>query len=329
MIKSIDMHAHIIPKSLESLIENNTIKGITIETNSDTKLKSIVFNDKSRHPYSEIFYSIHKRLKIMKSQNILKQVISIIPRLFLYDFIDEEAILIHKTFNNDISDVVKEYTGNFIGMGSVPLQNVKASIEELGRLKHELKFKSVQIGTFINGRNLSDEEFVPFFKKAEELGMFVFLHPLIVNENELTRNYHLSNLVGNPVQTTIAITNLMFSGIFDLAPNLKIGLAHGGGFLPYQLGRMQHGYQVRNDTKSKAKKTPVEYVKKNVYFDGLTHSQGALKFLVEEFGSDKVMFGTDYPYDMAEYDQTEKIKALGISKKMKNQILFENAEEFF
>lgn len=309
---NIDSHAHMIPPSFLKMIKEDKLKGIKIIEDDKSRKKSIVFSDGSKHPFSEVFTSIEKRLELMNSYQCDKQVVSITPRFFFYDFPLDLAIHTNESFNNDIAALSKEYPDRFIGMGSVPLQDTNSAITELERMNRNLGLKAIQIGTFVNGYNLSDERFIDFFRKAEELNIFVFIHPLIKNDDLLVKNYHLSNLVGNPTQTTIAISNLIFSGLFDIVPNIKIGLAHGGGFLPYQLGRLEHGYEVRQDTKSKAKKSPREYIKKNIYFDALTHSKEALEFLVKLTGSEKVMFGTDYPYDMAEYDQIDNINQLWV-----------------
>ncbi len=322
--KNIDSHAHIIPDAFERMVMDGTLKNIKIlEMPSDKKI--IQFEDGSKHPYTDDFISIENRMELMKMRGIDKQAISITPRFFFYHLPVATAQTVNRSFNDNLAQIEKKYPEQFIGVGSVPLQDVKASVQELERIKVDLGFRSIQIGTSVNGMSLSDQKFVEFFKAAEALNVLIFLHPLIKNDNPQTKNYHLSNLVGNPTQTTEAVANIIFSGLFDKAPNLKIALVHGGGFLPYQLGRMEHGYGVRSEAKLEVKKGPEYYAKKNLYFDGLTHSQSALKFLVEEFGANKVMLGTDCPYDMAEYDQLERIDKLEVTQEEKTKILFKNA----
>jgi aminocarboxymuconate-semialdehyde decarboxylase len=319
----IDVHAHVIPPSFFELVAEGVLKNIAIDE-KDGRPARINFGQASFHSLSDLFLSLPARLAFMERHSICCQVISVSPRLFFYGLPQEEAQFVCKKFNDDLLSMEKACPSKQLAMGGVPLQKAELAVGELERLSL-LGVRSVQIGTFVNGKNLADKEFWPFFAAAERLGVSILIHPLI-NENlpEMSL-YHLSNLVGNPWQTTVAAANLLFCGVFDAYPRLKILLAHGGGFLPYQVGRLMHGYKVRGETKKDSRRSPLEYIKKNIFFDALTHSKEALAFLLQIAGEDRVLFGTDFPYDMAEYDELEKIKALCADEDILRKIAGENA----
>lgn len=319
----IDIHAHIIPESFIRMVEQEYFDGVALC--KESYITRIKFPGGSFHPYTPLFYSIDDRLKFMQEHGIDCQLVSISPRLFFYELPGEKGAEVSRCFNDDILALQRQYPGKIVTVATVPLQDTDLSIKELLRV-HELGVKSVQIGTSINGKNPSEAEFEPFFEAAAALGVTIILHPLIINSDPLMKDYHISNLVGNPWQTTVAAGNMIFSGMFSRIPDLKICLVHGGGFLPYQLGRMCHGYKVRQEAKKHIDRAPDYYVRNNIYFDGLTHSRESLEFLIKVFGSERVMYGTDYPYDMAEYDQIEKMIQLGFADEDILKVACKNAE---
>jgi aminocarboxymuconate-semialdehyde decarboxylase len=194
-------------------------------------------------------------------------------------------------------------------MGNVPLQDVDASIAEL----EKRRFPGFQILSNVNGRNLDDPALLPFFKAADRLGTFLFVHPGEPNMVGLDRlgNYHLKNLIGNPTDTAIAVASLMFGGVYDACPDLKLCFAHAGGSTPYIWGRWAHGQRVRSEAKVRTT-TPIADLKRRVYFDTLSHSPSAFRFLLEEAGADRVMLGTDCAADMKDMDQVAKIEKMGL-----------------
>jgi aminocarboxymuconate-semialdehyde decarboxylase len=222
--------------------------------------------------------------------------------------------------------MVNKNRDRFIGMGTVPLQEVELSIKEVKRIKNDLKFNAIQIGTHVNDKKLADPEFVSFFEEVAKNDIFVFLHPFAYGKQLFMEQYYLTNLIGNPFYTTVAAANLIFSGIFDRFPNLKFGLSHAGGFLPYQIGRWEHGFKVRKEPGVNIKKNPLEYVKNNFYFDIIIHYEPALEYLINTFGAEKVLLGSDYPYDMGEHNPVYRVKKLGLNKSDEDKIMFENAE---
>src|SRR5205823_3601252 len=174
-----------------------------------------------------------------------------------------------------------------------------------------LGFRGVEIGTNVAGWNLDDPALDPFWSAAASLGAFIFIHPFntLDTVTPRLRSYYFNNLIGNPLDTAIAGASLIFGGVLERFPGLKICLAHGGGYLPYQIGRLQHGYNVRSEAKARAQRQPIDSFRQ-LYFDSLTHLQASLDFLIKLVGSEHVMVGTDYPFDMADNQAAAAVKTV-------------------
>jgi aminocarboxymuconate-semialdehyde decarboxylase len=193
----------------------------------------------------------------------------------------------------------------------------------------ELGLRGVEIGSHVNGRNLDDRGLWPFYGRVERLGVPIMIHPAEPPGRDRLSRYQLVNFIGFPLETTIAGASLIFGGVLKDFPNLKVYFVHGGGFLPYQRGRFEHGYEVREDPKTNIKKPPSQYFKL-LYFDALTHDQQAMEYLISSVSPRKVMLGTDYPADMTDPDLVGKIQRVRtISESDKERILWGNAAELF
>ncbi len=215
----------------------------------------------------------------------------------------------------------------FVGLATVPLQDPQAAADELERAMNILEMKGVEISSNVNGKNLDALELWPFYEKAQELEAFIFVHPTNVAGIDRMPKYHLRNLIGNPLDTSLAIASLIFGGVLENFPKLKFCFAHAGGFIPYQLGRLEHGYKVRPESKEIISKPPSEYFKL-LYFDTITHYTPALKYLIERVGSDRVLLGSDYPFDMADPDPVSTVNSLeSISHVERREVLSENAAQ--
>jgi aminocarboxymuconate-semialdehyde decarboxylase len=174
-----------------------------------------------------------------------------------------------------------------------------------------LDLRGAQIGSNIAGKNLDDPALEPVWATAAELGAFILVHPINVAGMDRLSSYYLNNLIGNPLDTTIAAACLVFGGVLERHPTLKICLAHGGGFVPYQAGRFEHGWHVRTEPKKKLKKPPTESLDR-FYFDTIVHSKAVLEFLVGRAGAGRVMLGSDYPFDMGMPDGVRQVRGLSI-----------------
>jgi aminocarboxymuconate-semialdehyde decarboxylase len=204
------------------------------------------------------------------------------------------------------------------------MQAPKQAADELRHAVTVLGMRGAQIGSNIAGRNLDDPEFEPVWAAAAELDAFILVHPNNVAGAERLSSYYLTNLIGNPLDTTIAGACLVFSGVLERYPSLKVCLAHGGGFLPYQAGRLVHGWHVRAEPKKKLGRPPTDSLKR-FYFDTMVHSQEALEFLVGSAGAERVLLGSDYPFDMGMTDAVLTVRALQVGAAEQSAILGETA----
>ena len=203
--------------------------------------------------------------------------------------------------NDGIAAAVAQHPDRFIGMGSVPMQNVEMAVAEMQRCVRALDLRGIEISSNVGGRDYDEPEFRAFFAAAEELGVLLFLHPLGFTHAERMGKYYFNNLIGNPIESTLAMGHLIFGGVLDRYPALKICVAHGGGYMPGYWGRMDHGWRARADCSEHCRHPPSTYLRK-LWLDTLVFDQEQLESLVRTHGADRLCLGSDYPFDMAEPD---------------------------
>lgn len=227
--------------------------------------------------------------------------------------------------NDGFAEIQQEYSGRIYGMGMVPLPYGRAAATELTRATQELGLRSVQILSSIEGRNLDDAEFLPFFQRAEELQVTLLIHPDVRVRRERMDDYYMQNLIGNPLETAVATASLIFGGVLERFPALKIVLAHGGGVAPSLIGRWRHGHAHRPEPREKFSGSTDEMFSR-LYFDTVVYDTHVLRFLVETFGADHVLLGTDHSGDMSSWKEVPEIGTLDfLSETQKSQILGGNA----
>ena len=227
--------------------------------------------------------------------------------------------------NDGFAEIQQEYSGRIYGMGMVPLPYGRAAATELTRATQELGLRSVQILSSIEGRNLDDPEFLPFFQRAEELQVTLLIHPDVRVRRERMDDYYMQNLIGNPLETAVATASLIFGGVLERFPALKIVLAHGGGVAPSLIGRWRHGHAHRPEPREKFSGSTDEMFSR-LYFDTVVYDTHVLRFLVETFGADHVLLGTDHSGDMSSWKEVPEIGTLDfLSETQKSQILGGNA----
>ena len=266
-----------------------------------------------------------KKIRDMEEKGLAFNVLSSTPFAFLYEVEDDLAIELARFHNDQLSEMVKKYPDRFAAMATLPLQVPDEALKELTRATKTLGLRGVEIGSHVGKRELGDEVFWPIYKALEDLNMPIFIHPHHVAGLDRLLEFYLNNLIGNPLDTTIAAANLIFSGVLEKYPGLKIILAHAGGQFPYIIGRWDHGYQVRPECKEKVHQSPMAFFK-NFYFDTITHNPDALRYLVSLAGSDHVLLGTDYPYDMGDEDPVQTVSQLTRVKAAdRRKIMRENA----
>lgn len=322
----IDVHTHIMPLKIPNWAEKFGYNGFISLVESRENHANMMQDKKF---FREVYcncWDCKVRQHEMDKFNIDVQVLSTIPVLFNYWAKAEDAYDTSRFYNDHIAESVASAPKRFLGLGTIPMQDVNLSIKEMVRIKEVLKLSGIEIGTNINGKNLDDPDLFPILQAAEELEIPIFVHPWDMLGGERVQQYWGKWLISMPAETTIAITSLVFGGVLDKLPNLKIMFAHGGGSFPGTLGRIEHGYNVRPDLIQINTKMSPRDVFGKVYFDSLTHDETMLKYLVELAGSEFVSLGTDYPFPLGELSPGELIDSIPeFDLQTKNNLLYQSA----
>ena len=321
----IDIHTHILPKDLPDLEKKFGYGGwIRLDHNSNGTANMIKDGEQFRVVKCNCWDPV-ARLDDCQESGVSLQVISTIPVMFSYWAQPKHTYLLSRLLNDDIANVVQNNPKRFVGLGTIPMQDEKLALKELERCIQDLKFPGIQIGSNINGRNLSSQKFFPIFEAAADLGSCIFVHPWnIMGKNQMEK-YWLPWLVGMPAETSRAICSMIFSGIFEKLPNLRVAFAHGGGAFPATIGRIQHGYDTRPDLCAIDNNVdPTDYLGK-FWIDSLVHDFDMLEFLLKKVGNKKIALGSDYPFPLGEKMPGLLIKNSNLSKATKENLLYKNA----
>ena len=323
--KKIDIHTHIMPEKIPNWFEKFGYgEFIHLEHHKPCCAK-MMKGDKFFREIESNCWEPKDRIIEMDSTDVSVQVLSTIPVLFNYWAKPEHGLETSRFFNDHIAGCVNLYPEKFIGLGTVPLQDVDLAIREMERIVTELKMPGIEIGSNINQLNLSDKKFDPFWEAAQELDCSIFVHPWeMMGENEMMK-YWLPWLVGMPAETSRAICSLIFGGVMEKYPKLRIAFAHGGGSFPATVGRVEHGFKVRPDLCAIDNPVnPREYLGK-FWVDSLVHDEDAFHLLHKVVGSDKICCGSDYPFPLGEHRPGELIESLNLGKETEEKFLVSNA----
>jgi aminocarboxymuconate-semialdehyde decarboxylase len=304
----IDIHSHVIPDRIVAAIAADP-RRFRARVEGEGSTRKIIHDQGYVYPLFEEFREAEAKLSAMDRKGIDISVISPAPPMFYYWADADLALDVAGLVNDGVADMVGARPDRLRGMATVPMQHPDAAVAELERVVRAYGFKAVEIGTSIEGAQLAEERFRPLLRRASELNVFVFAHPYYVGAKSGLESYYLTNLIGNPLDTTVMLANLIFSGRLDELPDLKIVLAHGGGFIPYQIGRLVHGHAVRSETNGISKSSPKDLLKR-IYFDSLVFEPQALRYLIDLVGADHVCIGTDAPFDMADENPRATIDAV-------------------
>jgi aminocarboxymuconate-semialdehyde decarboxylase len=264
------------------------------------------------------------RLADMDRLGIAVQAVSPSPFQLYYWADAERGRAAARAVNDGLAELVAGEPKRFVAFGTVPLQAPQLAVAELERLVRELGFRGVEIATNVCGEELSAPRFRPFFAKAEELGVLVFLHPNGFTDGARLREHYFINVIGNPLDSTIALSHLIFDGVLERYPALELCVAHGGGYLPAYAARMDHAYRARPDARGELHDPPSVSLRR-VHFDTVVFSHAQLEHLVREYGADRILLGSDYPYDMAEDDPAGFVAGARLSAGDRAKILRGNA----
>lgn len=328
MLPIIDMHAHYVsPALIEEGIRNGQRYGVKIElAKSGGEDFQLTFEDGAQlRPFFKELCNLDCRLPEMDAAGIAVQVVSTWTDMAGDNLPDEKSAAWVRLQNETLVADVKKSGKRFAPMGTLPLRNVTSAIAELDYLVKELGTTSLELGTNVNGNDLDHADFRPLWKRIHELDIFVLLHPPFKPIGlDRTGDYFLNNLISYPVDTTIAAARLLFGGVLDEFPGLKICLAHSGGFLPYQIGRMDRGFAAHPACSKYVKSAPSEIMNRFI-FDSLTHSDRALSFLVDSVGADRIVYGSDYPFEMLDPEGPKRLDRLqNLSAEQREGILSRN-----
>jgi aminocarboxymuconate-semialdehyde decarboxylase len=326
----IDIHAHILPENWPSSKEKYGYGGfIYLDHFTQGKAKMMRDDGVFFREIEQNCWDPEAILKDMDKHNVDCMVLCTVPVLFNYWAKPDDGLDWSRFLNDHLAGVQEKYPGRFIGLGTVPLQSPELAIEEMQRCIKVLKMPGLQIGSNILGKNLDDKAFFPFYKAAEELECSLMVHPWEMAGSDRMQKYFMQWLVGMPAETTLAICSMIFGGVFDTFPALKVLFAHAGGSFPFTIGRISHGYNARPDLCDVNKiNDPRNYIGK-FWVDGITHDDEAFRFLLKTIGSDKIAYGTDYPFPLGDLEHGKFIEEMSdISPEVKLKIFSKNAEEF-
>lgn len=326
-ICAIDIHHHYFPPSLlEEAKRRGKILGVEAKETKDGDT-SISFSGKSESTVSADLAELEKRFEAMKRGKIA--IGALIPHTsnMGYPLEGKQGETWCRLYNEGIRDLTLKHPDRFVGLAAVPLQDPPRAAAVLEHSIRELGLRGGYIASNVNGQYYNSDFFDPFWRKAEELDALVVMHPEDVAGSERMGPYGLRLICGNPADSTLSLAFMSYSGVFDRFPNLKLCVLHGGGFFPYQLGRLDQGHAVRRGPRaSSASSPPSVYLKKNLYFDAMIYRVDALDYLRRVAGADHLMVGTDYPYTLGDWLCVEKVEALDCPESEKLAILEGNAK---
>jgi aminocarboxymuconate-semialdehyde decarboxylase len=325
-VRVVDVHAHVIPPALVDLMRTGSAPdGVTLDETGSRAW--VVHRQGYRYPLLDAFHDVSARLSQMDSAGTDLAVLSVAPPLFLYWTGVDGAAAAARIINDAVGKMVEQAPHRFAGLATLPMQDPVAAAAELRRCVSELGMRGAQIGPHIDGTPLDDESLRPVLRAAEELGVPLVLHPYYVGSSPGLDDFYLTNLQGNPWQTALSASRLIFSGTLDALPDLDLVLVHGGGHLPYQIGRLDHGYRVRPEATQPAH-TPSDYLRR-FHYDTLTHNPAATHWLIDQVGSDRVLFGSDVPFDMAGGTFVEQLDGFPGSDDARDAVASGNADRLF
>lgn len=302
---TVDVHTHVIPAAL--VREARTPGGLFgVRAEGD----GLVHPEGYRAPLARDFHDADAILARMDANGIDVSVLSLSPTMFFYDQSPADAAAFARLANDAIAELAVQ-DERLLAVAQLPLQDPGAAVAELERAVGELGMRGALIGTNVGSRSLDEPDFEPVLAAAQRLGVPVELHPYFTGPKPRLEPFYFTNTIGNPLDTCIAAARLIHAGTFDRLPQLQLVLAHGGGYLPYQLGRLDHAWEVREEPRAQIARRPSDYLRR-FWIDTLTHGDEALAFLARLLGADRLLVGTDLPYDMADTQPLERLRRVGL-----------------
>ncbi len=319
----VDTHAHIIvPEILRDTAPAEEWRPRVIWENGK---QFVEYAGKRIGSATREFVALEKILGEIKKSGVDAALLCPWVSLVRYDASPAESLAACQVQNDALAELAAQHPKQIAALGMAPLQDVPLAVKELERLM-KAGLKGIEIGTHVNGIYPGDARFRPFWEACESLDAFVFIHPVEGGGRAELRDYYMWNVIGNPVETTIAAGHLILSGVMDTYPRLKILLAHGGGTLPYLHGRLDRGFKMRPEISKVISRPPTEYLKR-FYFDTITHDPNVLRYLADFVGADHVLLGSDYPFDMGNESPVDLVRSANLGMEAEKMILESNATQ--
>jgi aminocarboxymuconate-semialdehyde decarboxylase len=324
----IDLHTHVVPPGWDDWAKRYGGGNWPRLVQHDACRATIMTGDQFFRDVDDRSWSPARRIEDMDRLGIDRQVLSPPPVMFCYWAEPKAAQGFARLQNDNVAAIAGRHPDRFAGMATVPLQDPGLAVEELRHARERLGLRAVEIGSCPGGRDFDDPALYPFFEACRDLDMAVFVHPAtpLAGQERLTR-YYFPLIVGNPLETALAISKLIYGAVLERLPDLRVCFAHGGGAFGFTLGRLDYGWSVRPEGPAAIPRPPREYARR-LFFDSLTHSPANLRFLVQEFGTDRVMMGSDYPFDMGAPDPVASVAEAGLGAATNAAIEGGNAKRF-
>jgi aminocarboxymuconate-semialdehyde decarboxylase len=329
VMPAIDVHVHIVPPLFVDVVRRGDLRE-AMETaahpSGEPGVDRLVFHPPPGVPVEPdtalrpAVYDPHLILAALDRRKLDAAAISPPPELFVYWTRPELGEQIARAMNDGMAELARVYPDRFLPLATLPLQAGARAADELDRAIRHLGLRGAAICTNVNGRDLDASEFRPVFEAAARLDVPLFLHPQNAGDISRIQDYHLWNLLGFPTESAVAASRMIMSGMLEALPGLKVILAHGGGFFPYQVGRMDHGYHVRSDLQDRLPRPPSFYLGQ-IYADSLIHDGRSLRFLIDRLGFEHVVLGCDYPFDMGCERPVDAVRALALPSDQERAIL--------
>jgi aminocarboxymuconate-semialdehyde decarboxylase len=340
----IDIHTHILPRQWPDLDKKFGYSGFVRLEHADECSARMMIGERFFREIKDNVWEPKRRIEDMDRTGVTMQALSTVPVMFSYWAKPRDALELCRILNDHIAEVVRANPTRFAGLGTIPLQDVDLAAQELTRCVRELGLRGVEIGSHVDPndhchgadcRNLDHPSLDVLWKTAQDLNAAIFVHPWDMMGKERMPKYWLPWLVGMPAESSLAICSMIFGGVFERFPKLRVAFAHGGGAFPGTIGRIEHGFHVRPDLVAIDNKTePRKYLASEkgparFYVDSLVHDAEAVKLLLKVFGAQRVALGSDYPFPLGESEPGKLIESIAdLSAKQKAQLLAETAREF-
>lgn len=323
----LDIHTHIMPERMPNWAEKFGYGGFISLDHHKPCCARMMMDDKFFREIEDNCWNPETRIHECNGHGIDVQVLSTIPVLFAYWAKPKDCYDVSRFLNDHIAGICERYPDRFVGLGTVPMQDPELAIREMERCM-KIGMKGIQIGSHIEEWNLSAPELFPFFQRADELGAAIFVHPWDMMGKNRMEKYWLPWLVGMPAETSLAICSMIFGGVFERLPNLRVAFAHGGGSFPATISRIEHGFNVRPDLCAIDNNVnPRDYLGK-FFIDSLVHDERILDYLIDLMGANRIALGSDYPFPLGELEPGSLIEQMPYNQNTKDMLLHGSALEW-